>query len=338
MNYSQVLPFSKKVNMSYNSSLPSNLFNHLHIASQYTLASPISFAGIGLHTGKLVHVTLSPAPANTGIVFSRTDINHTKIPALYNNVIDTTLNTVIAAPNNPEIKIGTIEHLMSALSGNHIHNVFIECNGPEIPVMDGSAAQFTSLIKQAGHQILYAANPAIKILKTIRIEYKDAFAELQPIPEKQLILSLSIDFPASIIGKQKFDMIFTPQNFCKELVFCRTFTFKEEIDNLHKMGLAKGGNLQNAIVVDDEKILNPEGLHCSNEFVKHKMLDAIGDLSLLGHKIYGKFIGHKSGHKLNNMLIHRLMKQQDAWCYDNSTSHQISNIIPINNYFETQEA
>ena len=322
MNYPQVLPASKKVNIAYNSLLSSKFTNDINLSLQYTLASPVNFSGMGLHTGKLVHVKLIPAPVGTGIVFFRTDLDDTPIPAHYNNVIDTSLSTVIASPNNPNIRIGTVEHIMSALAGYQINNLFIECNGPEMPVLDGSAAKFTTLLHKAGRQSLYADKPAIQIMKPVRVEYNDAFAEFQPSSKNQLSLSLTIDFPNSLIGKQTFDMDLTPQNFQREIAFCRTFTFKKEIDTLHKMGLAKGGSLQNAIVVDDKKILNPEGLYCPNEFVKHKMLDAIGDLSLAGHRLYGKFIGFKSGHKLNNMLLHALMKQTDTWRFQ--FSHKLS--------------
>ncbi len=344
MSYSQVLLATKKVNIAYNSLLPFNFENDKDFVSQFTIASPVSFSGIGLHTGKLVHVKLVPAPIGTGIVFCRTDANHIKIPAHYKNVVDTSLSTVIASSAYPDIKIGTIEHLMSALAGHQINNIIIECNGPEIPVLDGSSAKFSSLLSQVGRHVLYAIKPALKIMKTIRVHYKDAYAELSPSPKKILSLSLSIDFPASIIGKQKFDMDLTSKNFEKEIAFCRTFTFKEEIDNLHKMGLAKGGSLQNAIVVDNNTILNPEGLYCSNEFVKHKMLDAIGDLSLIGYPIYGKFSGYKSGHKLNNQLLHALMKDDDAWSFHALNYQNIgkqnkqSAIIQLNQYPQKQEA
>lgn len=341
MNYSQVLPVSEKATTAYNSLLSPYFTKNIKLTPQYTLATSINFSGIGLHTGKLVHVKLLPAPAGTGIVFIRTDLKHITIPAHFKNVTDTSLSTVITAPHHPEAKIGTIEHIMSALTAYQINNIFIECNGPEMPVLDGSAAKFISFLYQAGRKTLDAYKPVLKILKSVRVDYKDAFAEFHPSSKNQLSLSLSIDFPSSLIGKQAFHMDFTPQNFQKEIAFCRTFTFKNEIDNLQKMGLAKGGSLQNAIVVDDKRVLNPEGLYCPNEFVKHKMLDAIGDLALVGYQIHGKFIGHKSGHKLNNMLLHALMDQPNAWKLQTSELPIMMNpslhIVPLTNYTHRQE-
>ncbi|MDI2112514.1 UDP-3-O-acyl-N-acetylglucosamine deacetylase [Commensalibacter nepenthis] len=285
------------------------------IVPAHTISTPISCSGVGLHSGKYINLRLLPAPAGTGIIFRRTDLNNHPIHAHYSNVIDTTLSTVIACPNNPSIKIATIEHLMAALSGNQVDNVIVECDGSELPVLDGSSSHFNELIEQAGRQTLLAVIPNIKILKTVRVEKKDAFAELNPSLNHGLSLNLSIDFPAAAIGKQIFKMQLTPENFKAKLAHCRTFVLKSEIDTLHKMGLAKGGSLDNAIVVENDTILNPNGLRCENEFVKHKMLDAIGDLSLANVRIHGEFIGHKSGHNLNNLLLRKLMSNKDSWCY-----------------------
>lgn len=286
-----------------------------HIAPEHTIVTPISCSGVGLHSGKYINLRLLPAPAGTGIIFRRTDLNNAPIRASYDHVIDTTLSTVIACPKNPSVKIATIEHLMAALAGNQINNIIIECDGPELPVLDGSSAQFNALLEQAGCQTLLAIMPCIKILQTVRVENKDAFAEFNPSSHNGLSLTLSIDFPVAAIGKQIFKMDLTPENFKNELACCRTFVLKDEIDTLHKMGLAKGGSLDNAIVVENDVILNPNGLRCKNEFVKHKMLDAIGDLSLSNARIHGEFIGHKSGHTLNNLLLRKLMADKDSWCY-----------------------
>ncbi|CAI3923415.1 UDP-3-O-acyl-N-acetylglucosamine deacetylase (LpxC) (PDB:1P42) [Commensalibacter communis] len=307
------------------------------VAPAHTISTPISFSGVGLHSGKYINLKLLPAPAGTGIIFRRTDLNNHPIQAHYNNVVDTTLSTVIACPNNPSIKIATIEHLMAALSGNQIDNIIVECDGPELPVLDGSSSQFNELIEQAGRQTLLAVIPSIKILKTVRVEHKDAFAELNPSLYNGLSLNLSIDFPAAAIGKQIFKMQLTPENFKTKLAHCRTFVLKSEIDILHKMGLAKGGSLENAIVVENDTILNPNGLRCENEFVKHKMLDAIGDLSLANVRIHGEFIGHKSGHSLNNLLLRKLMADKKAWCYLPSSARSITPEQLVNFSYPTHQ-
>ncbi|EUK18091.1 UDP-3-O-acyl-N-acetylglucosamine deacetylase [Commensalibacter papalotli (ex Servin-Garciduenas et al. 2014)] len=320
-----------------------SIWSHLpltqsYIAPEHTISTPISCCGIGLHSGKYINLKLLPAPAGTGVIFRRTDMSNISIRACYDNVVDTTLSTVIANPKNPSIKIATIEHLMAALSGNQIDNIIVECDGPELPVLDGSSAQFNALLEQAGRQTLLAIIPSIKILKTVRVESKDAFAELVPSTYEGLTLTLSIDFPVAAIGKQIFKMHLTPENFKNELAHCRTFTLKSEIDTLHKMGLAKGGSLDNAIVVEDDIILNPNGLRCKNEFVKHKMLDAIGDLALSNVRIHGEFIGHKSGHKLNNLLLRKLMSDKEAWCYlPTSTTRAASPEIFPNFFYKKQE-
>lgn len=316
------------------SSFPSS---HQHIAPGHTISTPVSCSGIGLHSGKYINLRLLPAPAGTGVVFRRTDLDNASIKASYDTVVDTTLSTVIACEKNLTVKVATIEHLMAALSGNQIDNVIVECDGPELPVLDGSSAQFNTLLEQAGSQTLLAVMPSIKILKTVRVEAEDAFAELSPSSEEGLSLTLSIDFPVAAIGKQLFKMKLTPENFKNELAHCRTFALKKEIDTLHQMGLAKGGSLDNAIVVEDDVILNPNGLRCKNEFVKHKMLDAIGDLSLANARIHGEFIGHKSGHKLNNLLLRKLIADKTSWCYlPTSTRVNTTEIFP-NFLYQSQQ-
>ncbi|MDI2090768.1 UDP-3-O-acyl-N-acetylglucosamine deacetylase [Commensalibacter oyaizuii] len=333
----RVKSLSKSTSTSHHSAIYPHPFQHTHVSPGYTISTPISCCGIGLHSGQYIHLKLLPAPAGTGILFRRTDLNNAPILARYDHVIDTTLSTVIACPNNPQIKIATIEHLMSALAGNQIDNIIIECDGPELPVLDGSAAKFDQLLQTAGRQTLLSIASTIKILEPVRVEYKDAFAELRPSVYKGLSLSLSIDFPASIIGQQQFSMQLTPQNFKKELANCRTFAFKDEIDSLHKMGLAKGGSLDNAIVVENNSILNPSGLRRRDEFVRHKMLDAIGDLSLVNSRIQGHFIGHKSGHTLNNMLLRKLMAKTECWRYISRKTKSFDSITMIPN-LQKQEA
>ncbi|CAK7192203.1 UDP-3-O-acyl-N-acetylglucosamine deacetylase [Commensalibacter sp. Nvir] len=292
---------------SYSSQLSSS-------SAEYSIASPIVCSGIGLHTGKYICLKLLPAPAGTGIVFRRTDKNNLCIKALYSNVIDTKLSTVIANPLYPTVRISTIEHLMAALAGNYINNVIIECDGPELPVFDGSARKYVSLLQNVEHVKYPTRAKTLKILKTVRVQDNDAFAELSPSIYKNLSLSIFINFPAKIIGKQHYSMKLTPSNFNNKIAHCRTFTFKQEIDTLLEMGLVKGGSLDNAIVVENNKIINSNGLNCKDEFVKHKMLDAIGDLSMTNMQIQGKFTGYKSGHKLNNLLLRQLMSDKKSWC------------------------
>lgn len=337
MNGIQIKSLARSANAARRSVWSSFSSAQPHIAPEHTISNSMSCSGIGLHSGKYINLRLLPAPAGTGVVFHRTDLNNAFIKANYDTVVDTTLSTVIACKNDPSVRIATIEHLMAALAGNQIDNVIVECDGPELPVLDGSSAHFNTLLEQAGTQTLLAIMPSIKILKTVRVESNDAFAELNPSSEDGLSLTLSIDFPVAAIGKQLFKMKLTPENFKTELAHCRTFALKKEIDTLHKMGLAQGGSLENAIVVEDNVILNPNGLRCENEFVKHKMLDAIGDLSLANARIHGEFIGHKSGHTLNNLLLRKLMADPTSWCYlPTSTRMNTPEIFP-NFFYQSQQ-
>jgi UDP-3-O-[3-hydroxymyristoyl] N-acetylglucosamine deacetylase len=287
---------------------------------QHTLRNPISCAGVGLHSGRRVNLSLRPAAADTGIVFHRSDLG-IDIPARFDHVVDTRLCTVIAVPGAvpgtvpgmPEIRVGTIEHVMAALAGCGIDNARVEVDGPEMPVMDGSAAPFVFLIDCAGREEQTSARSMIEVLKRVRVEEGRAFAELRPAPAACLSLSLSIAFPARAIGHQAYSMVLTDRGFRRELADCRTFTQLGEIVAMRKAGLAKGGSLDNAIVVDDDKVLNVAGLRKRDEFVRHKMLDAIGDLALAGQPIRGAFIGHRSGHALNNRLLHALLADPAAW-------------------------
>ena len=281
-------------------------------ACQHTLRNAISCAGVGLHSGRKLTLTLHPAAADTGIVFRRTDLG-VDILAHFDNVVDTRFSTVVAAPGNAQSRLGTVEHVMAALAGCGIDNVRIDVDGPEIPVLDGSAAPFVFLIDCAGRERQSAPRRTIEVLKRVRVEAGEAFAELRPAAEDSLSLSLSIAFPARAIGRQAYSMILTDQDFRCEIAPCRTFTLLGEIEALRRAGLAQGGSLDNAIVVDDDRVLNPAGLRRRDEFVRHKMLDAVGDLALAGQPIRGAFIGHRSGHSLNNRLLRSLMADQSAW-------------------------
>ena len=279
---------------------------------QNTLRNTISCAGVGLHSGRKVKLVLRPAAPDTGIVFHRTDLG-VEVAARFDTVIDTRLSTVIAAAGRPDARVATIEHLMAALSACGIDNAHVDVDGPEVPVIDGSAAPFVFLIDCAGREEQSSSRGMIEVLKRVRVQDGEAFAELRPAPAACLNMSLSIAFPARAIGHQAYSMILTERGFRREIANCRTFTLLEEIEALRKSGLALGGSLDNAIVVDDDKIMNPAGLRRRDEFVRHKMLDAVGDLALAGNPLRGGFIGHRSGHALNNRLLRTLMADASAW-------------------------
>lgn len=285
---------------------------------QHTLGQPISAVGIGLHSGQKIRLSLLPAPIRHGIVFQRTDIPHAApIPARYDYVVDTKLSTTVGEAARPENRVATVEHLMAALRGCGIDNALVLVDGPEIPAFDGSAQDFVFLIDCAGQQPQTATQRVIEVIRPVRVEQGESFMELLPNPASglgaALDLSLSIDFPAQAIGRQTLSLELTPACFRNELSRSRTFTLKAEIDALHKMGLALGGSLDNAIVVDGESILNPAGLRSTDEFIRHKMMDAVGDLSMLNGALRARVRGHRPGHTLNNLLLRRLFTDPQAW-------------------------
>ncbi|MDE8344656.1 MAG: UDP-3-O-acyl-N-acetylglucosamine deacetylase [Acidocella sp.] len=265
---------------------------------------PISCVGYGLHSGVDVEMTLRPAGPGTGIMFRRVDLN-VDLPATFNAVNDTRLCTVI---NAGDVRIGTIEHLMAALAASGIDDVVVEVNAPELPIFDGSAAPFLFLIESAGITAHAGTRARVEIRRVVRVEHENAFAELRPHHPggSGFDLSLAIEFSASAIGAQAYHISLTPETFARELAPARTFTLAAEIEALQKSGLAKGGSLANAVVVDGPKVLNPEGLRFSDEFVRHKLLDVVGDLALAGAPISGRFIGSRTGHSLNNKLLRAL--------------------------------
>ena len=279
---------------------------------QRTLRNPISCSGVGLHRGQPVTLTLRPAAADTGIVFRRTDLG-LDLPARFDHVVDTRLCTVLGSPAHPEARVSTVEHVMAALSACGIDNLVVEMDGPEVPVLDGSSAPFVFLLDCAGPVEQAEARRTIEVLKTVRVVENDAFAELRPSHAPGLSLSLSIEFDARAIGRQSYSMRLGEQGFRSEIAPCRTFTLRREIEAMRAAGLARGGSLDNAVVVDDALVLNPAGLRHPDEFVRHKVLDAIGDLALAGHALRGAFIGHRSGHALNNRLLRALLSDPNAW-------------------------
>ena len=271
---------------------------------QNTLKHTIGLVGTGLHSGAQVTLTLVPAPVDHGIVFVRSDLpeGENEIPALWNRVVDTKLCTVIA--NDHGAKVGTIEHLMSALAGLNIHNLRIEIDAEEVPIMDGSAAAFVEAFEATGIQPQEAPLRAIKILKPVTIEQDGKRITLSPADVTSY--SGQIDFPHPAIGAQDYSIQLVNGNFKHEVADCRTFGFESEIEYLRSVGLARGGSLDNAIVLGKDSVLNPGGLRRADEFIRHKLLDAIGDLYLAGAPIIGAYEGIKPGHAMNNAILHAL--------------------------------
>lgn len=273
---------------------------------QRTIRQAVSAAGIGLHSGSKVEVTFRPAPADTGIIYTRTDLDpKVSIRCEPEAVRDTQLCTALV--NLDGVRISTVEHLTAALSALGIDNLFVEVNAPELPVMDGSAQPFIYLFETAGIKELPAAKKFINIKRPVRVEDGDKWAEI--IPGEGFTMDLTIDFnhPAMDRELQHFTLDFSGRSFVKELSRARTFCFMRDVEYMHSHNLALGGSLENAVVLDDYRVINPDGLRYPNEFVKHKMLDAVGDLYMCGHSILGSFRAYKTGHKLNNMLLRAVL-------------------------------
>jgi UDP-3-O-[3-hydroxymyristoyl] N-acetylglucosamine deacetylase len=279
---------------------------------QQTLKTAIGCVGVGLHSGQRVRIELAPAAPGSGIVFRRTDLG-LDIPARYELVTDTRLCTLLALPERPEARVGTVEHLLAALAACAVDNALISLDGPEIPVFDGSAAPFLFLIDCAGRVAQEAPRRAIEVLRPVRVETGEAFVELRPGRLPGLDLSVSIEFAATAIGRQALSLRLSEPAFRAELAEARTFTLAEEVEAMRQAGLARGGSLENAVVVDGARVLNPGGLRRADEFVRHKLLDAVGDLSLAGLPIHGRFLGHRPGHGLNNRLLRALFADPANW-------------------------
>jgi UDP-3-O-[3-hydroxymyristoyl] N-acetylglucosamine deacetylase len=280
---------------------------------QQTLAGPAIFAGIGVHTGAHVRVAVRPAAVNTGIVFVRTDVKDrdNRVAVTGEAVTKTQLGTVIE--NASGVKVSTIEHLMAAFAALGVDNAVVELDGPEVPIMDGSSIQFVALIDRVGRKAQEASRCYIQILEPIEVVDGDKVARL--VPADQFELAFEIAFDAVTIGRQAIDMVMDETAFREELADCRTFGFVHEVEALRAMGLARGGSLENCVVIDGARILNPEGLRRPDEFVRHKALDAIGDLYVLGAPILGRFEGVKAGHTINNALVRALLANPSAWQY-----------------------
>lgn len=283
--------------------------------SQRTIKKIVSTTGVGLHSGQRVELTLRPAAVGTGIVFHRVDCEPVvDLPANASMVSDTRMASVLQAQG---VRVSTVEHLMSALAGLGIDNLHIDINAEEVPIMDGSAATFVYLLRSAGLEEQRAPKQFIRVLKTVEISEGEGannkWARLEP--HEGFALSFSIDFkhPAIDATAGFAEIDFADQSYIKEIARARTFGFVSEVEALRSMGLARGGSLENAIVLDEYRVLNTDGLRYDDEFVKHKILDAIGDLYLIGKPLVARYVACKSGHAINNLLARKLLAQQDAW-------------------------
>ena len=278
---------------------------------QRTLKSLISASGVGLHTGRKVRITLRPAAIDTGIVFRRVDLpSPIDIPARADSVGETRLSSCLV---RGEAKVYTVEHLMSALGGLGVDNAYVDIDGPEVPIMDGSAAPFVLLLQQAGLAEQAAAKKFLRIKRSVQVAEGDKWARFEPY--EGYSLSFSIDFKHPVIDRstQSVSVDFAETSYLKEIGRARTFGFMHDIENLRENGLALGGGLDNAVVLDEFRVLNAEGLRFADEFIRHKLLDAVGDLYLLGRPLLGAFSAHKSGHALNNKLARALMADAAAY-------------------------
>ena len=309
-----------------------------------TLHETVSFIGVGMHSGKITKVNLKPSVDKRGIFFVRTDVQPGMgdIEASWYNVSDTTLSTTLS--NHHGVSVSTVEHLMSALIACGIDNVCIEVDGPEIPIMDGSAEVFVEIIQSVGKSYLKAAKQGIWIEKPVVVNEGDKYAMLMPhsVPR----VSMCIDFPDTVIGSQCFSVSLEGKGFFDDIAYARTFGFADQVEALKEKGLARGGSLINAIVVDGKQVVNPEGLRVENEFVRHKILDAVGDMSLAGAPIIGHYYAYKSGHNLNQKLLKKLFSDTGSWSqtslqegkqlfanhdylYDGDFIQQALNVVPI---------
>lgn len=298
---------------------------------QRTLKNSIKATGVGLHTGEKVYLTLKPAPVNTGIVFRRTDLNPpVEIAARAENVGETTLSTTLV---NGDVRVSTVEHLLSAMAGLGIDNVIVEVSAAEVPIMDGSAGPFVFLLQSAGIEEQDEPKQFIRIKRKVEVSNGDKRASFEPFDGFKVSFVIDFDHPAFQGRDLTAEIDFSSTSFVKEVSRARTFGFMHEIEYLKDKGLVRGGSVENAIVIDENGVMNEDGLRYDDEFVKHKVLDAIGDLYLLGNSLIGEFKAFKSGHALNNQLLRELISQTDAWevvtFEEDDASAPISYIKPV---------
>ncbi|NHB96803.1 UDP-3-O-acyl-N-acetylglucosamine deacetylase [Photorhabdus stackebrandtii] len=279
---------------------------------QRTLKRIVQATGVGLHTGKKVTLTMRPAPANTGVIYRRTDLNPpVDFPADAKSVRDTMLCTCLV--NEHDVRISTVEHLNAALAGLGIDNIIIEVDAPEIPIMDGSASPFVFLLLDAGIEELNTSKKFLRIKEAVRVQESDKWAEMTPYNGFSLDFTIDFNHPAIDSSSQRYCLDFSAEAFVRQISRARTFGFMRDIEYLQSKGLCLGGSFDCAIVVDDYRVLNEDGLRFEDEFVRHKMLDAIGDLFMCGYNIIGAFTAFKSGHALNNKLLQAVLAQESAW-------------------------
>ncbi|HKJ17154.1 MAG TPA: UDP-3-O-acyl-N-acetylglucosamine deacetylase [Xanthomonadales bacterium] len=279
--------------------------------SQRTLKNVIRATGVGIHTGEKVFMTLRPAAVNTGIIFRRTDLDPViEVPARATLVGDTSMNTTLESDG---VRVSTVEHLMSALAGLGIDNAYIDVSNVEVPIMDGSAGPFVFLVQSAGIEEQSAPKKFIRVTEPIEVKQDDKWARLEPHDGFRVSFKIDFDHPVFSSQRSFASVDFSTTSFLKEIARARTFGFMRDIEMLRGRNLILGGSMDNAVVLDDYRVLNEDGLRYEDEFVKHKVLDAIGDLYLLGYPLIGAFSGYKSGHELNNALILELLKQPQKW-------------------------
>jgi UDP-3-O-[3-hydroxymyristoyl] N-acetylglucosamine deacetylase len=297
---------------------------------QRTLKNVIKATGITLHGGERAELTLKPAPPNTGIIFTRIDLNPpVEILARAENVGDTTLSTCLIKDG---VRVSTVEHLLSAFAGLGIDNAYVDISTSEIPIMDGSAGPFVFLVQSAGIQEQNAPKGFIRIKRKVKVKEGDKWAAFEPFEGFKVTFSIEFDHPVFNSLSKTATLDFSSTSYVKEVSRARTFGFMADFERLRELNLALGASLDNAIAIDDYRVLNEDGLRYEDEFVKHKILDAIGDLYLLGSSLIGAFSGYKSGHALNNSLLRKLLAQEDAWEYvtfDDIAAAPISYMRPI---------
>jgi len=288
----------------------------LGVVRQRTLAVPMRCSGIGLHSGMPVEMILRPAPVDSGIRFRRSDLGGVIVPARHDTIINTRLCSMLGVPamgDRPAASVSTVEHLMAALAAAGIDNLLVDIDGPEVPVMDGSSRPFLFLIDCAGVTEQAAARRFIEVLKPVELEQGASLVRL--VPADRWILDVTIDFENPVIGRERIELELTANGFASELAAARTFGFAHEVEQMRAAGLGRGGSLDNAVVVDGGSVLNPEGLRYADEFVRHKALDAVGDLYLAGAPLLARFEGLAPGHGVNNALLHKMFADPTAWRY-----------------------
>ncbi len=291
---------------------------------QRTLNNTIRATGVGLHSGEKVYLTLKPAPVDSGIIFRRVDLDPIiDIPATAMQVGETTLSTTLVKDN---AKVDTVEHLLSAMAGLGIDNAIVELSAQEVPIMDGSSGPFVFLLQSAGIAEQEAPKKFIRIKRKVEVREGDKIASFVPYEGFKVSFEIDFDHPVFRQSVQTASLDFSSTSYVKEVSRARTFGFTKDLEYMRSKNLALGGSVKNAIVVDDYRVLNEDGLRYDDEFVKHKILDAVGDLYLLGHSLIGEFVGHKSGHGLNNRLLRELLQQEDAWEFVEFTDTETSPI------------